>query len=277
MAVTFHPHPAAVLYPKALPPLLSSLEQRLEAFSCLGIRVALVIPFTRSFSRLSPEQFGKLLAERLKVKEVVVGHDFGFGRGRSGSPATLREMGRRYRFRVHVLPPVNVGGKRISSRLIRERISQGDLKKAAIMLGRPVTVVGCVVRGWARGKKLGFPTANLQVTAGVLPPRGVYAVWGRIRGRRYPGMANIGFRPTFGVRHRPNFLKEISVSDTGLPVLEVHLFGLNRSLYGESIEVEFVKRLRSERKFPSAQALAQQLSRDARRAQALLKIPTSLR
>ncbi len=255
-AITFFPHPLTVLAPALVPSLLLSLEQRLKAFQRCGIRVALVIPFTKAFSRLSPQDFvEQILVERLKVREVVVGHDFGFGKGRLGTVDTLRALGGQFGFKVHVVAPIRVGGERISSRRIRDLIREGKLSKASQLLGRPVTAVGRVVRGTRRGKNLGFPTANLKVEAGVLPSVGVYAVRGQVNGRRYTGMANVGFRPTFE-----------GPSSHASPLLEVHLFGVTRSLYGQHLEVAFLKRLRSERRFPSAWALTRQLILDARRA-----------
>ncbi|MBI3333855.1 MAG: riboflavin biosynthesis protein RibF [Candidatus Omnitrophica bacterium] len=273
MAITFYPHPAAVLAPGREPPLLLSLAKRLEAFASLGIGTVLVIPFTRSFSRWPPRRFvQRLLVDRLKVREVVVGHDFGFGHGRSGSVDTLRQLGREFGFKVHAVPPVKVTGERISSRRIRELIRQGSLSKAARFLGRPVSVEGRVIRGTGRGRRIGFPTANVKVEAGVLPPTGVYAVAARIGRRRYSGMANLGLRPTFnrGTLHKGTVHSARGVSLNGasplLPLLEVHLFDLHRSLYGRRLEVAFLKRLRPERRFRSAEALARQLSLDAIRA-----------
>ncbi len=265
VAVTFYPHPLAVLAPQLLPQMLLSLRGRLEAFANLGIRAALVIPFNRAFSRLSPESFVECyLGKGLGVREVVVGHDFGFGVGRSGTIETLRELGRRFSFKIHVVPPVRVRGERIASHRIRGLIAQGDLRRASLFLGRPVTVEGEVVRGSGRGKGLGFPTANLKVEAGVLPLRGVYAVLARMGRRAYAGMANVGIRPTF------KRIKKLSTDGAWHQLLktslEVHLFGAKGSLYGRKMVVTFLRRLRAERRFPSAQALVRQLAQDARRA-----------
>ncbi len=257
MAITFYPHPLAVLAPQYVPTMLLSLDQRLDDFAAAGIRLALVIPFTRSFSRWSPETFvRRVLVERLRVREVVVGHDFGFGAGRSGSIDTLKTFGREFGFRVQVAPPFRLSGQRIASNRIRTMIRKGRLKQAARFLGRPATVVGRGVRGEGRGGELGFPTANIEeVEAGVLPPVGVYAVRVRLEGspRQYPGMANLGFRPTFQKRGAS-------------PLLEIHLFGMKRAFYGRRLEVAFLKRLRPERRFSSPETLARQLSLDARRA-----------
>lgn len=252
VAVTFYPHPLSVLKPTRAPELLMPLSERVRAIAGSGVPEIRVIPFTRSFSRWSPEQFvRRILAGRLRVREVVVGHDFGFGAGRAGTPDTLRRLGLVYGFRTWVMPPVRRSGERISSRRIRERISRGELAPAARLMGRPVSVWGTVVRGSGRGAKLGFPTANLKREAGILPLPGVYAVRARLGGRSYPGMANLGHRPTFGGKKT---------------VLEVHLFGVRRRLYGRRLEVVFVRRLRGERRFPSPEALAGQLARDAARA-----------
>lgn len=268
IAITFDPHPLAVLNPRIVPSLLLSLKQRLEAFAACGIRATVVIPFTRSFSRWTPRQFvERLLVKTIRVREAVVGHDFGFGAGRSGSLATLKRFGQQCGFQVHAIPPIRIAGQRVASHQIRDHIRRGDLNTAAQLLGRPVSVGGQVVRGTGRGKRLGFPTANLKIEAGILPPVGVYAVQAkacpersrRVDSRCWAGMANIGLRPTF--RGRVDLA----------PLLEVHLFGLRKSLYGRRLEVAFHKRLRAERRFPSPQALARQLSRDATRAQASLK------
>ena len=261
-AVTFHPHPVAVLDPPQVLPLLLSLEQRLERFTAVGIRTTVVVPFTRSFSRWSPERFVRdLLVGRLKVREIVIGRDFRFGAGRKGNVETLRRLGQRYGFKVHAVAPIRQGRQRISSGVLRRLIASGRLRQAQKSLGWPVTLVGRVVHGAHRGRSLGFPTANLKVEAGVLPPPGVYAVRTRLGNRVFDGMANFGFRPTF-IKH-----------PGATPLLEVHLFGLTRhfgALYGRRLEVELYQRIRPERQFPSGEALARQLARDALRAQAIL-------
>lgn len=258
-ALTFSPHPASVLAPGAVPSLILSLPQRLEAFRRNGIRAALVIPFTRSFSRWPAEKFVKeLLVRRLKVKEVVVGHDFGFGAGRRGTIETLRSAGKRFGFRVHVMPPVRLGNKRISSRGIREMIRAGKLAQAAQFLSRPVAITGEVVRGRGRGKALGFATANIQVHSGVLPPAGVYAVAGRVAGGgMLRGMANLGYQPTFGEKG-------------AAPLLEAHFFGVRRELYGRPVELEFISRIRAGKRFDSPDQLAAQLKKDAFKVRGLV-------
>ncbi|MBI3323006.1 MAG: riboflavin biosynthesis protein RibF [Candidatus Omnitrophica bacterium] len=268
VAVTFHPHPLAVLRPGRQPEMLLSLNQRLRLFSEAGIRRTVVIPFTRGFARWPADRFmEEVLAGRLRAREVLVGHDFCFGRARAGTVETLRRGGRRLGFSTRVIGPVRAGGRRVSSGEVRRRIGAGDLAGARRMLGRPPSVVGRVARGAGRGAAMGFPTANLRVEAGVLPPVGVYAVRARVCARRPApgawrwGMANLGYRPTF--------LNKVPGRPGPFAVLEVHLFGLRRRLYGKRLEVEFIRRLRAERRFPSAAALARQLARDASQAKAL--------
>ena len=270
VAVTFHPHPLKVLRPSLAPPLLMSLDQRVKAISECGIRAGRVIAFTRPFSRWTPERFVEdLLVRRLRVREVVVGYNFRFGAGRRGSVRTLKELGTRFGFRVHAVSPVRVGRRRVSSGVLRDLIRRGELRQAGRLMGRPVTVLGRVVRGSGRGRKLGFATANLKVESDLLPPVGVYAVRAKVLnkstrykvpGTWFSGMANIGFRPTFS-------------ATSSSVLLEVHLFGLSRPLYRKGLEVEFIRRLRGERRFASPEALTRQLAIDARRAKWYTALP----
>lgn len=256
-ALTFYPHPAVVVAPEYAPRLLLSLSQRLEAFRRLGIACPEVLKFTRAVSRWTPEQFVEnLLVKRLHACEVVVGHDFGFGHKRSGTVEKLKEMGRRYGFKVHVVGPVLVAGKRVASRMIRTLIASGDLGTASKYLGHPPFVTGRVVRGAGRGKKFGIPTANVQVETGILPPNGVYAVWMQWPGSKLvKGVANLGVRPT--VDHRPS----------ESPILEVHLFARRvPSLRGRQAQVFFGKHLRPEKKFRSIEMLLRQIEKDCQAA-----------
>jgi riboflavin kinase/FMN adenylyltransferase len=287
VAITFHPHPLSVLHPATAPVLLMPLERRLEAFSRCGIQMTLVVPFTRPFSRWPPERFvEEVLVRRLKVREVVVGTNFRFGHGRRGNVKRLERLGARHGFRVHAVAPVRSGGARVSSGRLREWIRQGKLQQARRLMEGPAIVAGRVVRGAGRGRGIGFATANLKVESGLLPPVGVYAVRAKILNRydvpnrpsvrrtAYAGMANLGFRPTFGrlrdrKTKRPRDPQAFSLSvfqSLSPPLLEVHLFGLSSPLYGKRLEVEFLRRLRAERRFRSPQALARQLGIDAHRA-----------
>ncbi|OGX41611.1 MAG: riboflavin biosynthesis protein RibF [Omnitrophica WOR_2 bacterium RIFCSPHIGHO2_02_FULL_68_15] len=259
VALTFWPHPAVVVAPHRAPPMLLSLDQRLAAFVACGIARTVVLRFSKTFARQAPERFvERVLVRRLRAREVVVGHDFRFGRDRAGTVETLRALARTHGIRVHVVPPVRVRGVRVSSKIIRRAMARGRLSTVRRYFGRPPTVIGRVVRGAGRGKRVGIPTANVAVTAGVLPPPGVYAVQARPLGAAahpaapwWPAVANLGWRPTVERRH------------PAAPVLEVHL--LRRDvppLRGRTLEVAFVQRLRPERRFPSVAALVAQIRRD---------------
>lgn len=260
VALTFFPHPLAVLRPSLCPEPLYSLEERLKQFEALGIRGVWVLSFTRAFSRIPPDRFVReFLVGRLGVREVVIGHDFGFGRGRAGTVPLLRALGRQHGFSVHRVGPVRSGGRRIASAGLRRLLRAGRVREAARWLGRPYRVTGTVVRGAGRGRKLTVPTANLPKVCGLLPAPGVYAVRSGLSGRLQGGMANIGFQPTF---HRSAARRR--------PLLEVHLFGPQPRLTGARLSVAFLERLRPERRFPSAAALKGQMVRDARRAGRIL-------
>ena len=261
LLVTFDPHPLEVVNPAAAPRLLTlTAEKRgLLAGAGGGLDRIEVLPFTAELARLEPEQFVReILLERFATHELVLGFDHGFGRGRAGDVALLRRMGEAEGFAVDVVDPVMDGGHAISSTLIRTAVAHGNLEAAARWLGRRYSIQGVVERGAGRGRTIGIPTANLAAPdpRKLLPPDGVYAVrvaWG---GRRYEGMMNQGSRPTFGLEAR---------------VLEVHLFEFSGDLYGETVMVEWVKRLRDVQAFPSRDALVAQLERDRTAAQASLK------
>lgn len=256
IVVTFQPHPAAVLAPSRAPALITNLRTRLGRIADSGIDVTFVQRFTTEFSRITAEDFvRRLLVDRLNVKEIVVGHRVTFGNRRAGDAELLRRLGRECGFEVEVIGPVEAEGIEVSSSAVREAIVAGDFERAQILLGHGVSVSGRVVHGHHRGKSLGFPTANLRVTSLVLPPDGVYAVEVRIKDRRYGGVANLGKRPTFGEHERG---------------LETYVFDFDGDLYGRLLEVTFVEQLRGEFKFPSVDALVEQIARDAEIARRLL-------
>lgn len=251
IVMTFSPHPVQVLKPNSYMPFVVSLKHRLKLIERLGVKVCIVVHFTKKFSQLSARQFVKrYLADGIRPEEVYVGNDFRFGQERSGTIEDFREEGRLYGFRVNTVPTVKSGNKKIGSSYIRRLIIDGKLSLAKRFLGRNVSVMGTVVRGDGRGRRLGFPTANIHPQNAVIPPVGVYAVYGRIGNKCYKGMANIGCRPSFKK-------KEDSI------ILEVHLFHLKRSLYGQEIIIEFVKKIRKERAFPSQEQLIAQIKKDA--------------
>ena len=256
VVLTFHPHPAAVLTPASVPPLITDWRARVELIAAAGIDAIIVQRFTRAFSAVTADDFVRdLLVVGLGVHTIVVGHRVTFGHGRAGGADTLARLGSACGFAVEVVGPVEVDGMLVSSSAVRRAISAGDLERARAFLGRSPSACGRVVHGHHRGKSLGFPTANLRVTRLVLPPDGVYAVRARVHGAERAGVANLGFNPTFQVHERS---------------LEVHVFDFDADLYGHRIEISFVQRLRGEMRFPNPQALAQQIARDVAAARQAL-------
>ncbi|MBI4432966.1 MAG: bifunctional riboflavin kinase/FAD synthetase [Candidatus Omnitrophica bacterium] len=254
--VTFEPHPNKVLRPRVKHPILMSLEHRLRLFEKLPIAEALVIRFDKRFSRITREDFvKKFLLDRVGMRSLVVGHDFRFGAGGRGNIPYLKSAAKKYGFQLQVVGPLKHQGEVISSTRIRNLIERGALARASTMLGRPVSVYGTVVRGKGRGRSMGYPTANLNPHHETLPPDGVYAAWGDLNGRKLKGVIHIGRRPTFGEKE---------------PSLEVHFLNFKGNLYGKEIELIFVKRLRSIRRFHGAEALSAAIHEDIARARKLL-------
>ncbi|MFH1406636.1 MAG: bifunctional riboflavin kinase/FAD synthetase [Candidatus Omnitrophota bacterium] len=258
--VTFSPHPSKVIEPENTPPLLISLEHRLRIFEELGADMCLVVKFTRALSKLSAKEFvEKYLVGMLKIKLLVVGPRFYFGRYRDGDIHMLERLGRQYRFGVKQIGHVKHKGIAVSSTYIRWLISQGSLDEARKLLARPVSVLGTVTRGSALGRELGYPTANVNPHHEVTPPPGVYAVKIKYDNKLYAGILNIGFRPTF-------------VLYKSEPSIEVHIFNFNKKIYGHDLEIYFVKKLRNERKFLSHTALIAQIRKDEKFVRSILKI-----
>jgi riboflavin kinase/FMN adenylyltransferase len=259
LLVTFDPHPLAVVNPAAAPPLLTVGEEKIEVLAESDIHYLAVLPFTPALRQYAPEQFvDDVLIRRFRMRELLIGHDHGFGRGREGDVEVLRAIGARRGFRVDVVPPVTAGdGRPISSTQIRRAVAGGDLQRAALALGRPYAVGGRVVHGEQRGRLLGYPTINLAPPSPrkLLPPEGVYAVRVQTPKGAFGGMMNLGPRPTFG---------ETAVT------LEAHLFDADEDFYGAHVRVEFIARLRDTIRFPSADALVAQLARDAEQARRAL-------
>src|SRR5918994_6393940 len=256
--VTFDPHPLEVVNPGAAPPLLTTGPERLEVLALSPLDYVVLVRFDRHLAGLTPEEFvGEVLLERCALRELVIGHDHGFGRGRSGDVETLRRLGASHGFEVDVVSPVDFGGQHVSSSRIRRAIAGGDLTTAGAMLGRRYGVVGRVGEGERRGRLLGVPTINLSELSPrkLLPPDGAYAVRVEWRGGSAGGMMNQGPRPTF---------------QDGRRILEAHLFDFEGDLYGEWVRIEWVERLRDVERFASVEQLKQQLDRDRVRARAVL-------
>ena len=258
LLVTFDPHPLEVVNPQAAPLLLTTAEEKRLVLAQSPLDRVAFVPFTHALAEFTPERFVREVLEReFGVAELVIGHDHGFGRGRAGDVAFLRALGEQDGFAVDVVPAVLVDGRPVSSSSIRRAVAGGDLDGAARGLGRLYAVTGRVARGAGRGRTLGAPTLNLAPPhpRKLLPPDGVYAVQVTWPGGARGAMANLGPRPTFGEHARS---------------LEVHLFDFAGELYGETVTIEFVRRLRDVMRFDSAAALARQLEADRRDAVAAL-------
>lgn len=257
LAITFHAHPATVIAPAKSPALIYSLPQKLREIETLGVDATLLIHFDRAFSEKPGEAFVRELAASLgRIHSICVGSNFVFGHKRSGNVALLQALGAELNFQVHGLAAVSLNKQVISSTRIRQCIAAGDLDAATQMLGRTYAISGMVLRGDQLGRKLGFPTANIDVRGLVLPPMGVYAVRVKTPGGWMPGAANIGLRPT--VATQPELR------------CEVHLIDFDGDLYGQELEVCFVEFIRGERKFESLEGLRQQIQSDVAAARALL-------
>jgi riboflavin kinase/FMN adenylyltransferase len=256
VAFTFEPHPLKIIAPSRVPPLLTTFRKKMGLIEACGIDRVICAEFDRQFADQRPREFaGNILSEKIGAREVVVGFDYAFGRGREGTVPYLRKMGEEFGFRVHVVEPIEHQGRLVSSSYVRELIEDGEVKAAAGFLGRPYSIEGPVVHGHKTGGAIGVPTANIDTGRMQVPGNGVYAVRVRHRGRVQDGVANVGFNPTF---HRDR----LSV--------EVHIFDFEEKIYGQEIEVEFVDRIRSETEFASADDLVRQIARDIERARELL-------
>ena len=257
VVVTFDPHPAKVLRPRNAPHLLTATQHKIALIRALGVSHLLIIEFNREFAATSPEDFVQQLVTHSKpLREICVGHEWSFGKDRRGNLDLLKKLGARFDFNVVGIPPVMVHGAVVSSTAIRQAVEAGSLAKAAEMLGREYTILGTVTRGDQLGKKIGFPTANLSAHSEQFPPNGVYLAEAWFEGVSYHGVVNLGYRPTV-------------TGDKSPRLLEIHLLDFERDIYGEDLEVRFVRYLRPERKFDSVEALARQIDVDVRQAREL--------
>ncbi|HEU0273798.1 MAG TPA: bifunctional riboflavin kinase/FAD synthetase [Candidatus Udaeobacter sp.] len=260
VVVTFDPHPMKVLRPSKAPHLLTATQHKIGLIRDLGVRHLLVINFDKTFAATEPEDFVKRLVTHSKpLREICVGHEWSFGKDRRGNLDLLGKLGAQFDFQVVGIPAVTLeSGEPVSSTAIRHAIEAGDLAKAAEMLGREYTILGTVVQGEHLGKKIGFPTANLSAHNEQFPPNGVYFAHAAVDGMAYPGVVNLGYRPTVS-------------SQKSDRVLEIHLFDFDREIYGKDVEVRFDQYLRPEQKFENLDALVGQIEVDVQRARGLLK------
>jgi riboflavin kinase/FMN adenylyltransferase len=252
--ITFDPHPRAVLHPESAPPLLQTLDQKVEGFGVLGIEQTIVVRFDRAFSQIRAQDFLKdVVKDRLQAKEVYLGRGFAFGHNREGNIDLLRRVSRELGFVADEVPELRFRNQRVSSSKVRELLLAGRVNLARRLLGRPYGVEGQVERGAERGAGLGFPTANLHPRNRVIPRNGVYVTGTLIDGQWRRSVTNVGVRPTFGADAEPS--------------VETFVLNWAGDLYGDVVRVRFLHRLRDERKFESADALKQQINYDLKRAE----------
>jgi riboflavin kinase/FMN adenylyltransferase len=257
--LTFDPHPLDVLSPSAAPLLLTSIEHRQRLLESLGLDGCIVMSFNHRLAGMEPVAFARLLRHSIPtLSEVIVGQNWRFGKHGTGDTGLLAKLGREIGFKATVVKPAIYEKKPVSSTRIRAEIKRGNLKKAAAMLGRPFSILGRVIHGRAVGRKIGFPTANLDFHSKALPPYGIYAARALVDGVIRDGVVNLGINPTFEMR-------------TVKPLLELHIFDFSGNLYGRDVEVFFIKRLRNERRFGSVEKLTAQIARDIATARRVLK------
>ena len=255
--VTFRDHPAAVLRPDSAPKRLTSLEERLRLLKELGVDFVVPITFNLELSALSAEEFTGLLQKQLGMRGLVVGPDFALGRSREGDVSALTALGRRTGFSVKVVDLLTNERARITSTGVRKALDVGDVESAASILGRCFALTGVVVRGEGRGRELGFPTTNLEVSPeSAIPSDGIYATWAHLGDQCYMAATSIGTRPTF---------------DEGERTIESFLLDFEGDLYGREVRLEFVQRLRDELKYTSVEALVEQIDKDAAQTRSVLQ------
>jgi riboflavin kinase/FMN adenylyltransferase len=255
--VTLHPHPKVVLRSTSPLQYLSTIEERIDWLAPLGLDYTVVFPFSLEASQMRAREFVQLLIDHLNMREIFCGPNFALGYKREGTVEFLRTLGAEKGFGVHVVEPKDFDGQIISSTRIRELIADGQLAEATRLLGRYPSVRGRVIKGNQRGRQLGFPTANLAIAERrLIPANGIYAVRIKIGGTWHGGAANIGVRPTF---------------DNGARLVEVFVLDFDGDLYDQIVEVQFIKRLREERKYDTLDALIAQMHRDVAETRRVLQ------
>ena len=256
VVLTFDPPPLAFLAPERCPPALTTLLKKIEILGQLGVDAVVFARFDAYLQQMSPDTFvQQILLQQLRAKQVIVGYDWQFGKGRSGNAEALKQLGDQYQFDVTIVGPVQLHGKPVHSTRVREAIAAGSLDIASELLGRRYSIMGEVVEGEGRGRQIGFPTANIDVGNQMLPPSGVYAVQVKLERDMFDGVLNMGTRPTFGGEKFQ---------------IEAHLFGFEKMIYEKKIEVFFIEKIRPEQRFPNSEMLVGQIKQDVARAKAIL-------
>jgi len=254
--ITFKSHPETVLAATSQLPWLDDIENRIEQIKSLGIDIVVTLSFTPELRQLSAEEFVQLLQKHLRLRGLIIGPDFALGKDRQGTAGTLRSLGQKLGFSVAVVPPLVIGGEVVSSSLIRQVLAQGNISKATRLLGRYFSISGVVVPGDQRGRELGFPTANLEIRPDqAAPGDGVYVTFAYTDAKPLPSVTNIGVRPTFG---------------GGKRLIETYIIDHEAQLPGKKLRIEFIDKLRDEKKFHSAEELKAQISIDIEQAKQIL-------
>jgi len=257
---TFDPHPLQILNPQRCPPLITPFKKKLMLMERSGIDVLIVATFDLSLANIMPEAFVKqILVDEIGAKKILVGYNYYFGKDRKGNVEMLIRLGQKFGFEVKVIEAMKVNDIPVSSSKIRELIQDGKMPDAAQLLGRNYLLIGKVIWGADRGKQLGFPTANLEILNGLYPKTGVYAVEVIMGDKTYPGVADVGYNPTFG--------------ENPLSV-EVHILNFSRDIYGEEIQLIFLERIRDEKAFENPDSLARQIRKDIAVARKILLRPS---
>ncbi|MEG8946037.1 bifunctional riboflavin kinase/FAD synthetase [Rosettibacter firmus] len=257
--LTFDPHPRMVISKNFDFKILTTLEEKISLLEKYGIENLIIQNFTKEFSNISSDDFiKKILVDKIGISHIIIGHDHKFGKDRLGDEKKLKELGDIYNFNVTSVEAEIIDGQIVSSTKIRKALMEGDIEKVNLFLGRNYSIIGKVVEGAKRGKMLGFPTANIQLNDSnkAIPAGGVYAVNVKLRDQNYSGIMNIGKRPTFESNNHT--------------VLEVNLFDFNDNIYNEIIQVDFIKRIRDEKKFESKDELINQIKYDIQKAKEIL-------
>ncbi|UCD71034.1 MAG: bifunctional riboflavin kinase/FAD synthetase [Syntrophobacterales bacterium] len=253
---TFDPHPLQVLAPQTCPPFITPFKKKMMLVEKSGIDVLIVATFDLNLANITPEAFVKqILVNKIGIKKILVGYNYYFGKDRKGNVAMLIRLGEKFGFEVKVIEAIKINDTPVSSSKIRELIQDGKMGQAAQLLGRNYLLIGKVIWGADRGKQLGFPTANLEILNGLYPKTGVYAVEAIMGNKTYPGVANVGHRPTFGK-------KPLSV--------EVHILDFSQDIYGEEIQLVFIERIREEKAFENPDSLVRQIKTDVDEARKIL-------
>jgi riboflavin kinase / FMN adenylyltransferase len=258
IVVTFHKHPQEVLSPQSLPPFLTDVVEKADLLRKEGVDGVIVLTFTPELAQLSAPEFISLLQNKLKMRGLVIGPDFALGREAKGTIFTLQKLGSEMGFSVTVIPPVKINGEIVSSTAIRHAMAEGDMERVRRLMGRPFSLHGTVVHGKGRGASLGFPTVNLSILPGqATPPDGVYATHAQVNDQTYPSVTNVGTDPTFGNNER---------------TIESYLIDYHDNLYEQQVKIDFIHRLRGEKKFENAEELVKQIYEDIRQTKVILKV-----